>query len=106
MPKRNKKRIRRQEKVVFVLDANSQNRTTPKSEDTYNYVRCMIDMMLRKSNVATDTVFVGGSTRDFCMWISGILEFYQFKDIEMCDNTCIFDEDADFDMPNKFHKVS
>jgi hypothetical protein len=98
MPKRNKKRIRRQEKVVFVLDANSQNRTTPKSEDTYNYVRCMIDVMLLKSNVATDTVFVGGSTRDFCMWINGILEFYQFKDIEMCDNTYIFDEDPDFDI--------
>jgi hypothetical protein len=42
----------------------------------------MIDMMLRKSNVATGTVFVGGSTRDFCMWISGILEFYQFKDFK------------------------
>ncbi len=106
MPKRNKKRIRHQEKVVFYLDASSQNRSTPKSEDTYNYVRYIIDVMLKKSNVATDTVFVGGSTRDFCMWISGILEFYQFKDIEIQDNTYLFDEDADFDMPNKFHKGS
>jgi hypothetical protein len=40
------------------------------------------------------------------MWISGILEFYQFKDIEMHDNTYLFDEDPDFDMPNKFHKGS
>ena len=106
MPRRNKKRTRHQDKVVFVLDGNSQNRTTLKSEDTYNYVRCMIDMMLRKSNVATGTVFVGGSTRDFCMWISGILEFYQFKDIEIYDNTHLSDEDPDFDMPNKFHKRS
>jgi hypothetical protein len=103
MPRINKKRIRHQDKVVFVLDGNSQNRTTPKSEDTYNYVRCMIDMMLRKSNVATGTVFFGGSTRDFCMWISGILEFYQFKDIEIQDNTYLFDEDPDFDVPNKFY---
>jgi hypothetical protein len=103
MPRRIKKRIKHQEKVVFILDANSQNRSTPKSEDTYNYVRCMIDMMLRKSKIATDTVFVGGSTRDFCMWISGILEFYQFKDIEIYDNTYLFDEDPDFDVPNKFH---
>ena len=106
MPRRNKKRIRHQEKVVFILDANSQNRTTPKSEDTYNYVRCMIDVMLRKSNVATGTVFVGGSTRDFCMWISGIIEFYQFKNIEIHDNTCLVEEDPDFDVPNKFHKGS
>ena len=104
MRRRIKKRIRHQEKVVFILDANSQNRTTPKSEDTYNYVSCMIDVMLRKNNVATSTVFVGGSTRDFCMWISGILEFYQFKDIAMHDNTYLFDEDPDFDVPNKFHK--
>jgi hypothetical protein len=104
MPKRNKKRIRHQEKVVFILDTNSQNRNTKKSEDTYNYVRCMIDMMLKKSNVTTGTVFVGGSTRDFCMWISGIIEFYQFNDIEIYDYTYLFDEDGDFDMPNKFHK--
>lgn len=103
MPRRNKKRIRHQDKVVFVLDANSQNRTTSKSEDTYNYVRCIIDVMLRKSNVATGTVFVGGSTRDFCMWISGILEFYQFKDIEIQDITYLLDKDPDFDMPNKFY---
>jgi hypothetical protein len=66
MQRRNKKSIRHQEKVVFVVDASSQNRSTPKSKDTYNYVRCMIDVMLRKNNVATGTVFVGGSTRDFC----------------------------------------
>ena len=88
---------------MFDLDANSQNRTTSKSEDTYNYVRCIIDVMLRKSNVATGTVFVGGSTRDFCMWISGILEFYQFKDIEIQDITYLLDKDPDFDMPNKFY---
>jgi hypothetical protein len=86
--------------VVFILDTISQNRTTPKSEDTYNYVRCLIDVMLRKSNVATGTVFVGGSTRNFYMWISGMIEFYQFKDIEIHDNTYLFDEDPDFDVPN------
>ena len=100
MPRRNKKRIRQQDKVVFVLDLNSQNRTTQKLEDTYNYVRCLIDVMLRKSNVATGTVFVGGSTRDFCMWISGILEFYLFKDIDMQDNTLLYRNDPDFDVPN------
>ena len=100
MPRRNKKRIRQQDKVVFVLDLNSQNRTKQKLEDTYNYVRCLIDVMLRKSNVATGTVFVGGSTRDFCMWISGILEFYLFKDIDMQDNTLLYRNDPDFDVPN------
>ena len=103
MPSRNKKRIRHQDKVVFVLNANSQNRNTIKSEDTYNYVRGMIDVMLRKSHVSTGTIFIGGSTHDLCMWINAILEFYQFKDIDIQDNTFLYRNDYDFDVPNKFH---
>ena len=85
------------------MDAKSQNKTTPKSEETYNYIRCMIDVMLRKSHVTTAKVLIGGSTSDLCMWISGIIEFYHFKDIEIHDNTYLFDEDPDFDVPVKFH---
>lgn len=88
--------------MVFILDANSQNRTTPKSEDTYNYVMRMIDVLIRKSHVTTGTIFIGGSTRDLCMWISAILEFYQFKDIDIQDNTFLYRNDHDFDVPNKF----
>ena len=100
--KRNRQKVRHQDKAVFILDANSQNRNTPKAEATYSYVRSMVDMMLRKSGVATDEVFVGGRKRDLCMWISGILEFYQYSEIIIQDNTHIFDLDPDFDMPNKF----
>ena len=99
---RNRKRVRHQEKVVFVLDTNSQIRNTPKAEPTYNYVKSMVDVMLRKSGVAADEVFVGGRKRDLCMWISGILEFYQYSEINIQDNTHFYDLDPDFDMPNKF----
>ena len=44
----------------MVFDTNSQNRNIPKAEDTYNYLRSMVDVMLRKSGVAIDEVFVGG----------------------------------------------
>ena len=102
--RRNRKRqkVRKQDKVVFVLDTNSQNRNTPKAEGTYNYVRNMVDMMLRKSGVDTDEVFVGGRKKDLCMWISGILEFYQYSEISIQDNTHFYDLDPDFYMPNKF----
>ena len=102
MPRRNRQKVRHQDKVVFVLDANSQNRNTIKSEDTYNYVSGMIELMLRKSHVTTGTVFIGASTRDLCMWISAILEFYEFKDIDIQDNTFLYRNDHDFDVPNKF----
>jgi hypothetical protein len=62
----------------------------------------MVDMMLRKSGVATDEVFVGGRKRDLCMWISGVLEFYQYSEINIQDNTHFYDLDPDFDMPNNF----
>ena len=99
---RNRQKVRQQDKVVFVLDTNSQNRNTPKAEGTYNYVRSMVDLMLRKSGVATDVVFVGGNKKDLCIWLSGILSFYQYNDIDIQDNTHLFDLDPDFDMPNKF----
>ena len=100
--RRNKRKVRHQEKVVFVLDTNSQKRNTPKTKGTYNYVSSMVDMMLYKSGVVTDEVFVGGRKRDLCMWISGILEFYQYSEINIQDNTHFYDFDPDFDMPNKF----
>ncbi len=103
MRRRNKRKIRHQEKVVFILDINSQNRNTPKAERTYKYVSSIVDVMLRKSGVATDVVFVGGRKRDLCMWISGILEFYQYSQIDIQEKTHIFDIDPDFDMPNKFN---
>lgn len=59
--------------------------------------------MLQKSDVSTGTVFVGGSTRDLCMWVSGLIEFYQFNQIDIQENTYFFDNDPDFDLPNKFN---
>ena len=76
--RRTNNKTRYQDKVVFVLDANSQNRNTPNTKDTYDYVHNMLEIMLRKNNVSTDTVFMGGSKHDLCMWLSGILEFYTF----------------------------
>jgi arabinogalactan endo-1,4-beta-galactosidase len=102
MQRRNRRRIRHQEKAVFVLDANAQNRNNLKEDDVYNYVSKMIDLMLRKSGIATDVVFVGGSKIDLCIWLSGILSFYQYNDIEIQDKTHLFDLDPDFDMPDNY----
>ena len=102
MQRRNRRRIRHQEKAVFVLDANAQNRNNLKEDDTYSYVSKMINLMLRKSEIATDVVFVGGSKIDLCIWLSGILSFYQYNDIEIKDKTHLFDLDPDFDMPDNY----
>jgi len=102
MQRRNRRRIRHQEQAVFVLDANAQNRNNLKEDDVYNYVSKMIDLMLRKSGIATDVVYVGGTKIDLCIWLSGILSFYQYNDIEIQDKTHLFDLDPDFDMPDNY----
>ena len=101
--RRNRKQIRHQDKVVFLLDPNSHIRKTNKADETYNYVRDMVDIMLRKSGVATDIVFIGGEKRDLCNWITGVLKFHQFSQITMQDNTHLFDFDPDFDLPENNH---
>jgi hypothetical protein len=100
--RRTNNKTRYQDKVVFVLDANSQNRNTPNTKDTYDYVHNMLEIMLRKNNVSTDTVFMGGSKHDLCMWLSGILEFYTFSTIEVEDNTYSYSKDKDFMLPKNF----
>jgi hypothetical protein len=95
-------KTRYQDKVVFVMDINSQNRDTHNTKYTYDYVRNLVDVMLRKSNVSTDTVFVGGSKHNLCMWISGILEFYTYHQIDIDDNTFLYSNDPDFILPKKF----
>ncbi len=102
MSRRNRQKANRQDKVVFVLDANSQDRNTPKLEDTYSYVSNMLDVLLRKNQVGTNTIFIGGSKHDICMWVSGILEFYQYKEIDIHNNTFLYRNDPDFDMLKKF----
>jgi len=102
MQRRNRRRIRHQEKAVFVLDANAQHRNNLKEDDVYNYVSKMIDLMLRNSGIATDIVYVGGTKIDLCIWLSGILSFYQYNDIEIQDKTHLFDLDPDFDMPDNY----
>ena len=102
MQRRNRRRIRHQEKAVFVLDANAQNRNNLKEDDVYNYVSKMIDLMLRNSGIATDIVYVGGTKIDLCIWLSGILSFYQYNDIEIQDKTHLYDLDPDFDMPDNY----
>ena len=100
--KRRNNKTRYQDKVVFVLDTNSQYRITPNTKNTYDYIRNMVDVMLVKSNVSTGTVFVGGSKHDLCMWISGILEFYAYSQIDIDDNTFLYSNDPDFILPRKF----
>jgi len=83
-------------KVVFLLDANSQDRETILTPDTYKYVNTMLEVMLRRNEISSETIYIGGLKHDLVMWLSGILEFYLVQSIEITNMTSECENDPDF----------
>ena len=90
------KNIIQKDRVVFVFKEDSQNRNTKFSTSTTNYVTKMIDIMLSKQGVASEKIFIGGSKLQLELFISGILEFYHYKEVEILDISDEFLDDSDF----------
>ena len=90
------KNIIQKDRVVFVFKEDSQNRNTKFSTSTTNYVTKMIDIMLSKQGVASEKIFIGGSKLQLELFISGILEFYHYKEVEILDISDEFLDDPDF----------
>ena len=84
------------DRVVFVLKEDSQNRNTNSSTSTTKYVTKMIDIMLSKQGVTSEKIFIGGSKLQLELFISGILEFYHYKEVEILDISDEFLDDPDF----------
>ena len=90
------KNIIQKDRVVFVFKEDSQNRNTKFSTSTTNYVTKMIDIMLSKQGVASEKIFIGGSKLQLELFISGIIEYYHYKEVEILDISDEFLDDPDF----------
>ncbi len=84
------------DRVVFIFKDDSQNRDTNFSSKTTKYVTKMLDIMLSKQNVTCDNIFIGGSKLQLELFISGILEFYHYNEIEIIEVSDEFLTDPDF----------
>ncbi len=89
------------ERAVFVFQKGSQDRNIVYQKKSYDYIKRMLNIMLAKSNVDTETIFIGGHKEDLIMYLSGIIELYYLDSfsIDLADEG--FTLDPDFGVPNK-----
>jgi len=98
MPRKTK--IKKRERVVLTFEDESQIRETPFTSKTYDFVEKMIENILYKKGVKTDCVYVGSPNKvDLYMFISGLIEIYHYSNIQIFDDTDLYECDDDFDLP-------
>jgi hypothetical protein len=97
MSKQNSNNLK--DKVVFTFALDSQYRNTKNTVHTYRFVEKIIEAMLRKNNIETDCIFLGAENKnDLFMFISGLIEMYQYMEIDITDETDKFILDDDFEI--------
>ena len=84
------------DRVDFLLKEDSQKKNTKFSNKTTKYVTKMFDIMLAKQGVTSDNIFIRGSKLQLEFFISGILEFYHFNELEILEVSDEFLTDPDF----------
>jgi len=89
------------ERAVFVFEKGSQDRNIVYQKKSFDYIKRMLNIMLAKSNVDTDTIFIGGNKEDLIMYLSGIIELYYLDSISIDLADEGFTLNTDFDVPNK-----
>ena len=98
MPRKTK--IKKRERVVLTFEDESQIRETPFTSKTYDFVEKMIENILYKKGVKTDCLYVGSPNKvDLYMFISGLIEIYHYSNIQIFDDTDLYECDDDFDLP-------
>ena len=87
------------DKVVFFISTNNPDKIAPDRICTYTYIEDVIDIMLRKQNVISNTIFYGGNKHELCLFLAGLIDNYLYHDVEI-DLTNNYDQDNDFDLEN------
>lgn len=101
MPRKTK--IKKRERVVLTFEDESQIRETPFTNKTFDFVEKMIENILYKKGVKTDCVYVGSPNKvDLYMFISGLIEIYHYSNIQIFDDTDLYECDDDFDLPEDY----
>jgi hypothetical protein len=95
-----KTRIRKpkfQEKVVFSVEIENENLESTYYPESEEYVEAFIGSMLKKRNLTTEKIFLGGEKESLYRFLSALVENYHYREVYMDDNTEIYEGDPDFD---------
>jgi hypothetical protein len=89
------------DRAVFVFEKGSQERGMVQHKKSYNYVKKMLNIMMAKSGVEAENIFIGGHKEDLILYMSGIIELYYLDSISIDLAGDEYTIDPDFDVPNK-----
>ena len=95
-----KTRIRKpkfQEKVVFSVEIENENLESTYYPESEEYVEAFIGSMLKKRNMTTEKIFLGGEKESLYRFLSAIVENYHYREVYMNDDTALYEDDPDFD---------
>jgi hypothetical protein len=95
-----KTRIRKpkfQEKVVFSVEIENENLESTYYPESEEYVEAFIGSMLKKRNLTTEKIFLGGEKECLYRFLSALVENYHYREVYMDDNTELYEGDPDFD---------
>jgi len=95
-----KTRIRKpkfQEKVVFSVEIENENLESTYYPESEEYVEAFIGSMLKKRNLTTEKIFLGGEKESLYRFLSALVENYHYREVYMDDNTELYEGDPDFD---------
>ncbi len=86
-----------QDKVVFIIDTNRNQEEKSIYLQSYEYVEAVLNSVLRKNNISTEKLFIGGKKENIVRFLSTLIENYNYDDLLMVDNTGMYKDDADFE---------
>ena len=89
------------DRAVFVFEKGSQERGMVQHKKSYNYIKKMLNIMMAKSGVDAENIFIGGYKEDLILYLSGIIELYYLDSISIDLAGDEYTIDPDFDVPNK-----
>jgi len=95
-----KTRIRKpkyQEKVVFSVEIENENLESAYYPESEEYVEAFIGSMLKKRNMTTEKIFLGGEKESLYRFLSALVENYHYREVYMNDDTELYEDDPDFD---------
>ena len=95
-----KTRIRKpkfQEKVVFSVEIENENLVSTYYPESEEYVEAFIGSMLKKRNLTTEKIFLGGEKSSLYRFLSALVENYHYREVYMNDDTELYEDDPDFD---------
>jgi hypothetical protein len=86
-----------QEKVVFSVEIENENLESTYYPESEEYVEAFIGSMLKKRNMTTEKIFLGGEKESLYRFLSALVENYHYREVYMDDNTELYEGDPDFD---------